>query len=45
MYEELEWFAKAQLDKNNEMIRYDLTKSPYDQSEEVLQFLAENLTK
>lgn len=24
---------------------YDLTKSPYDQSEEVLQFLAENLTK
>lgn len=24
---------------------YDLTKSPYDQSEETLKFLAENLTK
>lgn len=29
----------------NDIPRYDLTKSPYDQLPEVLQFLAENLTK
>lgn len=41
--EKSEWFKMKWIDYHN--IWYKMNLSPYDQSEETLQFIAENLTK